>query len=56
MTQKKTLENVGVSTQSRIFKGFLILPAVGIEPNADMLFFELYQRESDFVSTIHVNI
>lgn len=44
MTQKKTLENVGVSTQSCIFKGFLILPAVGIEPTANIRFFELYQR------------
>lgn len=44
MTQKKTPENVGLSTKSCIFKGFLILPAVGIEPDANMLFFELYQR------------
>ena len=38
MTQKKTLENVGVSTQSCIFKGFLNMETVGVEPMSKLQF------------------
>lgn len=38
MTQKKTLENVGVPTQSCIFKGILTMETVGVEPMSKLRF------------------